>query len=62
MKCEREREGRQAKTKDDLMNVCEYVACATKIRQEENEQDTEILLSYRSMKRAALKSVTHLVT
>lgn len=38
--------GRQAKTKDGLMNVCEHVASATKIRETENVRDAEIVLSF----------------
>lgn len=57
MRCGREREGRQAKTKDGLMNVCKHVVCATKIR--ENKRDVEILLSYRAGLTAALKCVGH---
>lgn len=38
--------GRQAKTKDGLMNVCEHVASAAKIRERENVRDAEIVLSF----------------
>lgn len=43
MKCGREREGKWAKTKDGLMNVCVHVVCATKISKKENVQDTPVL-------------------
>lgn len=38
--------GRQAKTKDGLMNVCEHVASATKITETENVRDAETVLSF----------------